>query len=105
MEKSGESKQKFFKLPFYFILIFLFLLFCFSVQDFLDSAKKDFEERWSKNDKVRQILFCFICFSFLLYVVLLLHFKVLIKQGLSNQVSDCTTDNLSSISGLYAGAG
>ncbi len=29
-----------------------FPLFLFSVQDFLDKAKKDFEDNWSKNPKV-----------------------------------------------------
>ena len=37
MEKSSQSK------------LFFFL---FAVQDFLDKAKKDFEEQWSKNAKV-----------------------------------------------------
>jgi hypothetical protein len=32
------------------LLIFVFLFF--SVQDFLDKAKKDFEEKWAKNPKV-----------------------------------------------------
>ena len=36
---------------FSFVIFFLFVFL--SVQDFLDSAKKDFEDRWSKNDKVR----------------------------------------------------
>lgn len=39
MEKSSQSK------------LFFFL---FAVQDFLDKAKKDFEEQWSKNAKVRK---------------------------------------------------
>ena len=33
-------------------LLMCFFYFCFSVQDFLDKAKKDFEENWSKNPKV-----------------------------------------------------
>ena len=43
MEESCQSK---------FILIYFFLFI--SVQDFLDKAKKEFEEQWSKNIKVRQ---------------------------------------------------
>ena len=39
MEKSSQSK---------------FFFFLFAVQDFLDKAKKDFEEQWSKNAKVRK---------------------------------------------------
>ena len=39
MEKSSQSK---------------FFFFLFAVQDFLDKAKKEFEEQWSKNIKVRQ---------------------------------------------------
>jgi len=34
-----------------FILLLIFF-FSFSVQDFLDKAKKDFEEKWAKNPKV-----------------------------------------------------
>ena len=32
----------------------MFFFFLFAVQDFLDKAKKDFEEQWSKNAKVRK---------------------------------------------------
>ena len=39
MEKSSQSK-------------FTIFFFIFSVQDFLEKAKKDFEEQWSKNAKV-----------------------------------------------------
>ncbi len=43
MEESEASKS----------LITVFFFFCsFSVQDFLDKAKKEFEENWSKNPKV-----------------------------------------------------
>jgi len=38
MEKSSQSK-------------FTIFFFIFSVQDFLEKAKKDFEEQWSKNAK------------------------------------------------------
>ena len=56
MEKSSQSKI----FHILFFVNFCFLFYFFSVQDFLDSAKKDFEDRWSKNDKVRQtILFLF----------------------------------------------
>jgi hypothetical protein len=59
MEKSSQSKKL--KNVHFFNFVFSFVLF--SVQDFLDSAKKDFEDRWSKNDKVRHerhfFLFCF----------------------------------------------
>ena len=39
MEKSSQSK-------------FTIFFFIFSVQDFLEKAKKEFEEQWSKNPKV-----------------------------------------------------
>jgi len=32
-----------------------FLFFFFSVQDFLDKAKKDFEEKWAKNPQVSPV--------------------------------------------------
>jgi hypothetical protein len=31
------------------------LFFLFSVQDFLDKAKKDFEEKWAKNPQVSPV--------------------------------------------------
>ena len=61
MEKSGQSKKSyFFKLFFNFVFHFFV-----SVQDFLDNAKKDFEDRWSKNDKVRLLFILFCLFSFI----------------------------------------
>ena len=71
MEKSSQSK------------LFFFL---FAVQDFLDKAKKDFEEQWSKNAKVRKQskkkttnpkLLTFVRFTFILILkksVLLVYF-------------------------------
>ncbi len=32
--------------------VYLFFLFSFSVQDFLEKAKKDFEGKWEQNPKV-----------------------------------------------------
>ena len=48
MEKSQASKWEWKRLTSFFSF------FSFSVQDFLDKAKKEFEENWSKNPKVSE---------------------------------------------------
>ena len=64
MEKSGQSKKSYF-LKLFFNFVFHFFV---SVQDFLDNAKKDFEDRWSKNDKVR-LVFIIILLIFIYFFI------------------------------------
>ena len=54
MEKSETSKSRLYSMHHWFSFSFFFV---FTVQDFLDKAKKEFEENWTRNPKVsRHIL-------------------------------------------------
>ena len=56
------------------------LFFFISVQDFLDKAKKDFEEKWAKNPQVSQFdliidlfRFCLLFYISIIKTLLIIH--------------------------------
>ena len=69
MEKSIQSKYN------YTMINIPLLFFFFSVQDFLDKAKKDFEEKWAKNPQVSLVWSNYSFFECLLFMFLIISIK------------------------------